>query len=196
MMITNLFFHQMSMQFLIMADGMFLLSPLQKVFIIKLIIHPAQIFQGIKISLYLLPTWPVSSKYNFIGGYEHDTQGGLLHIADHHISPGKKQWTWGNGEFGKAWDRNLTDEDGPYIELMTGVYTDNQPDFSWIQPYEEKTFVQYFMPYREVGVIKNATKEAVINFDVHERAASIKLYVTCIYDEIKSCSLLRMKNFI
>ena len=43
-------------------------------------------------------------------------------MADHHISPGKKQWTWGCGDFGKAWDRNLTDEDGPYIELMTGVY--------------------------------------------------------------------------
>src|ERR1019366_8025025 len=99
--------------------------------------------------------------------------------------PGKKQWTWGNGEFGKAWDKNLTDEDGPYIELMTGIYADNQPDFSWIQPYEEKYLVQYFMPYREVGVIKNATKEAVINFDVHERAASIKLYVTSIYDNIK-----------
>ena len=37
-------------------------------------------------------------------------------MADHHISPGKKQWTWGCGDFGKAWDRNLTDEDGPYIE--------------------------------------------------------------------------------
>ena len=68
--------------------------------------------------------------------------------------PEKKQWTWGNGDFGQAWDRNLTDADGPYIELMTGVYTDNQPDFSWLQPYEEKTFTQYFMPYRELGVVK------------------------------------------
>ncbi len=64
----------------------------------------------------------------------------------------------GNGEFGHAWDRNLTDEDGPYIELMTGVFTDNQPDFSWIQPYEERTFTQYFMPYSELGVVKNATR--------------------------------------
>src|SRR3984893_6000167 len=36
----------------------------------------------------------ITSKYNFIGGYEHDSKGGLLHVADHHISPGKKQWTW------------------------------------------------------------------------------------------------------
>ena len=103
------------------------------------------------------------SKYNFEGGYENDTHGGMLHVADHHFSPGKKQWTWGNGDFGRAWDRNLTDEDGPYIELMAGVYTENQPDFTWLMPYEEKSFVQYFFPYRELGVVKNASKDLVLN---------------------------------
>lgn len=126
----------------------------------------------------------VSSKYDFIGGYEHDTQGGLLHVANHHIATGKKQWTWGNGAFGQAWDRNLTDEDGPYIELMTGVYTDNQPDFSWLQPYEEKTFTQYFMPYRDVGEIKNATKEAVVNITITGTTADIKLHTTAAYDQV------------
>ena len=54
-------------------------------------------------------------------------KAGFLHVADHHISPGKKQWTWGNADFGRAWDRNLTDADGPYIELMTGDFV-RQPD--------------------------------------------------------------------
>lgn len=72
---------------------------------------------------------------------------------------------WGNGEFGQAWDRNLTDEDGPYIELMTGVYTDNQADFTWLKPYEEKTFKQYFMPYKAVGYVKNATINAMVNLE-------------------------------
>ncbi len=127
----------------------------------------------------------VASKYNFIGGYEHDTKGGLLHVANHHISPGKKQWTWGHGAFGQAWDRNLTDEDGPYIELMTGMFTDNQPDFSWLQPYEEKTFVQYFMPYREVGMVKNASKDIVVGIDFNERSAVVKVYVTGLYEKLK-----------
>ena len=52
----------------------------------------------------------VNSKYDFEGGYENDTKGGMLHVASHHFSPGKKQWTWGNGDFGRAWDRNLTDK--------------------------------------------------------------------------------------
>ena len=107
----------------------------------------------------------VNSKYNFEGGYENDTQAGMLHVANHHVSPGKKQWTWGNGDFGQAWDRNLTDEDGPYIELMAGVFTENQPDFTWLMPYEEKRFTQYFMPYRELGVVKEATKDLIMNID-------------------------------
>ena len=111
----------------------------------------------------------VNSKYNFEGGYENDTQAGMLHVASNHFSPGKKQWTWGNGDFGRAWDRNLTDdgESGfrPYIELMAGVYTENQPDFTWLMPYEEKQFVQYFMPYRELGVVKQATKDFIFNIE-------------------------------
>ncbi|WP_299434900.1 DUF5107 domain-containing protein [uncultured Maribacter sp.] len=125
----------------------------------------------------------ITSKYDFVGGYENDSKGGLLHVADHNVSPGKKQWTWGNGEFGKAWDRNLTDEDGPYIELMCGVYTDNQPDFSWMHPYEEKSFKQYFMPYYNVGVVKNATKEALVNLEMVDGKALVKVYVTSTYDD-------------
>jgi len=123
----------------------------------------------------------IASKYNFVGGYENDSKGGMLHVANHHVSPGKKQWTWGNIDFGQAWDRNLTDEDGPYIELMCGVYTDNQPDFSWIMPGEEKTFSQYFMPYRDLGVVKNATKEAMVNLETGNGKVTIKAYTTAAY---------------
>ena len=142
---------------------------------------------GVDISKYKnipVPTsyMAVQSKYDFVGGYEEDTRAGLLHVADHHISPGKKQWTWGNGDFGQAWDRNLTDEDGPYIELMTGVYTDNQPDFSWLQPCEEKSWVQYFMPYAEAGYVKNACKDAMLNVETKDGETQIVLYVTSAYE--------------
>ena len=157
----------------------------------------------------------VNSKYDFEGGYENDTQAGMLHVASHHFSPGKKQWTWGNGDFGRAWDRNLTDEitkshstihlsqshpNGdpaqsnssfftlhsslkkgfrPYIELMAGVYTENQPDFTWLMPYEEKRFTQYFMPYRELGVVKQATKDLLFNIEETPSAAiRFKVFAT------------------
>lgn len=140
---------------------------------------------GVDISNYkniFVPTsyMAVNSKYDFEGGYENDTKAGMLHVANHHISPGKKQWTWGNGDFGHAWDRNLTDTDGPYIELMAGVYTENQPDFTWLQPYEEKSFVQYFLPYRELGVVKNATKDLLMNIDQDSKSGKVnfKIFAT------------------
>ena len=133
----------------------------------------------------------VNSKYDFEGGYENDTHGGMLHVASHHFSPGKKQWTWGNGDFGRAWDRNLTDEVispltsqlkpgfRPYIELMAGVYTENQPDFTWLMPYEEKQFTQYFMPYRELGLVKQASKDFIVNLTpTEEDEITIKVLAT------------------
>ncbi|MFL5692101.1 MAG: DUF5107 domain-containing protein, partial [Ktedonobacteraceae bacterium] len=143
---------------------------------------------GVDISRYKNIPVPTSymayhSDYNFVGGYDTSVQAGILHVANHHISPGKKQWTWGCGEFGKAWDRNLTDEDGPYIELMAGVYTDNQPDFAWLQPYEEKSFKQYFMPYKTIGEVKNASIEAAVNLDIDvaKRTATLQVYATSVF---------------
>src|SRR6185369_10975698 len=92
-------------------------------------------------------------------------QAGIVHVANHHISPGKKQWTWGNHPFGYAWDRNLTDADehghyAPYIELMAGVYTDNQPDFSFLAPGETRIFSQYWYPIERIGPAHAATLDA------------------------------------
>jgi tetratricopeptide (TPR) repeat protein len=143
---------------------------------------------GVDISRYKNIPVPTSymahtSNYDFIGGYDHEANAGILHVASHYISPGKKQWTWGCGEFGQAWDRNLTDEDGAYVELMVGVYADNQPDFSWLQPYEEKSFKQYFMPYKHIGAVKNATRDAAVNLEVHptNHTATLSVYATALF---------------
>ncbi len=145
---------------------------------------------GVDISRYKnipVPTsyMAVKSDYCFMGCYENDTKGGMIHVADRNVSPGKKQWTWGHGDFGQAWDRNLTDEDGPYIEIMCGVYTDNQPDFTWLMPNEQKTFTQYFMPYQELGLVKNASKEAMLTMDFEAQIAHFKVYVTGDYSDIQ-----------
>jgi tetratricopeptide (TPR) repeat protein len=120
----------------------------------------------------------VQSQYDFMGGYDHGKAAGILHIADHHIAPGKKQWTWGAGEFGQRWGDNLTDQDGPYIELMSGVFTDNQPDFSWLQPYETRTFSQYWYPIRELSYVRQANLEAAINLEKQDALISVKVNTT------------------
>ncbi len=144
--------------------------------------------EGIDISKYKNVVVPTSymahhSNYDFIGNYDEQKQAGLLHVADHHVSPGKKQWVWGNGDFGQAWDRSLTDEDGPYVELMTGVFTDNQPDFTWLKPYEEKEFKQFFMPYKGVGYVKNATIDAAVNLEFAGDTGHVIVYATQIFEE-------------
>ena len=152
--------------------------------------------EGIDISCYRNVEVPTSymaahSDYDFIGNFDEKLDAGLLHVADHHISPGKKQWTWGNSDFGQAWDRNLTDEDGPYIELMTGVYADNQPDFTWLKPYEEKTFTQYFMPYKHVGRVKNATKDAAVAIEKQGCSCAVRIYTSANYEDV---SIVVTKN--
>lgn len=143
---------------------------------------------GVDISRYKNVKVPTSymaarSNFDFIGNYDENVEAGLLHIADHHISPGKKQWTWGNGDFGRSWDRNLTESDGPYIELMTGVFTDNQPDFTWLKPQEEKTFTQYFMPYKGVGHVGNATKNAAVSLTpLENEKLNLRIYATSLYE--------------
>jgi tetratricopeptide (TPR) repeat protein len=118
------------------------------------------------------------SKYDFFGGYDHGREAGMVHTSNHYVAPGKKLWTWGNAEFGYAWDRNLTDADGPYVELMAGAYTDNQPDFAWIEPYETKTFSQYWYPIRKIGPAKNAHTEAAVNLEFDGDRVRVGVCVT------------------
>jgi len=120
----------------------------------------------------------MGSHADFFGGYDHSVDAGFVHWADHHIAPGKKQWTWGNHEFGYAWDRELTDADGPYIELMAGVFTDNQPDFSYLGPYETRTFSQFWYPIRAIGPAHEATLDAAVSLALDDDAVRIGVSVT------------------
>ena len=125
----------------------------------------------------------LGSKQDFFGGYDYAARVGIVHIANHHISPGKKQWTWGNHEFGYAWDRNLTDPDAngefaPYIEIMAGVFTDNQPDFSFLQPGETKSWSQYWYPIQKIGPAQHANLEAALSLNLQNRELQFGIEVT------------------
>ncbi len=117
----------------------------------------------------------------FFAGYDHGQEAGTMSVANQHVVPGKKFWTWGSGERGRMWDKILTDQDGPYIELMVGAYSDNQPDYSWLQPYEVKSFEMYWYPFRDIGGVKNANLDAAVNLDVNDRLANVGFYTTSSY---------------
>ncbi|WP_457947460.1 DUF5107 domain-containing protein [Pseudarthrobacter sp. alpha12b] len=115
---------------------------------------------------------------SFFGGYDHSAAAGFVHWADRSIAPGKKQWTWGNGPVGRAWDRHLTDDDGPYVELMAGVFTDNQPDFSYLAPGETRTFSQYWYPIRQIGPAHQANLDAAVALSLAGDGRTVSLGVS------------------
>src|SRR5690348_216169 len=102
---------------------------------------------------------------DFFGGYDHGVNAGTVCIQNHYVSPGAKFFEWGNGPSGELWDKIL-DSQGPYLELMSGNYSDNQPDYSWIQPYETKVADQYWYPIRGIRGAKNANLNGAVNFQI------------------------------
>ncbi len=139
--------------------------------------------RGVDISWWKNHPSPVSffawnCEEDFFGGYDHGKKAGVIQISNHHVSPGKKFFEWGNGSEGDMWSKILSDEDGPYLELMAGSYSDNQPDYSWCQPHEVKVFKHYWYPVRDLGGIRNANSEAALNLDVTDGVARLALNTT------------------
>ncbi|MHC4509754.1 MAG: DUF5107 domain-containing protein, partial [Planctomycetota bacterium] len=128
-------------------------------------------YKGVDLSWWKNHPEPVSFfawnlQEDFSGGYDHGRDAGVVHVGNHHVVCGAKLWEWSPGPRGRMWDKILTDEDGPYAELMVGAWSDNQPDYSWIKPCEVKTFKQYWYPVREIGGFKNANLNGAVNLEL------------------------------
>ncbi|MGO9642843.1 MAG: DUF5107 domain-containing protein [Candidatus Acidiferrales bacterium] len=131
---------------------------------------------------------------DFLAGYDHGKNAGIMSIADHNVVPGKKFFTWGNGPNGRSEEHQLTDSDGPYIELMVGAYSDNQPDYSWLQPYETRTWTQYWYPFRDIDGVKNANIDAAVNLEVKDGKVTVGFYSTA--DHPSATVTLKLKDQI
>lgn len=105
------------------------------------------------------------SKMSFLAGYDYGKDAGTVHVANRHVVPGKKFFLWGNNTNGEMWNKILSDNDGHYLELMVGGYSDNQPDYSWINPGEIREFRQIWYPIKGIKGVKNATDDAAVNFE-------------------------------
>jgi tetratricopeptide (TPR) repeat protein len=69
---------------------------------------------------------------------------------------------------------------------MVGAYSDNQPDYSWIKPYEVKDFKQYWYPVRQIGGFKNANLKAAVNLETESNIARIGFHTTSKYEDAKA----------
>jgi len=148
--------------------------------------------QGVDVSRWKSHTSPTSffaweARGDFLAGYDHGKDAGVAFVADHNFVPGKKLWTWGTGSEGKLWEKILTETDGPYAELMIGAFSDNQPDYSWIQPYEARTVKQYWYPIQKIEGVKAANEEAACNLTVdNKHMAHIGLLPTRHLDSVRA----------
>ncbi len=122
-------------------------------------------------------------KDDFIGGYDYGADAGTMLAANRHINKGGKFWTWGHMNYGHAWDCvTLTDSDGPYVELMTGAYSDNQPDYCWINPHETKEFTAYWYGIRNLKAVNRGNEFATVNMSIDP---SGKVHVAANVTEIR-----------
>ena len=61
---------------------------------------------------------------------------------------------------------------------MVGGYSDNQPDYSWLQPYETRSFSMNWYPFRDIGGVKKANLDAAVNLEVAAGSAKVGFYAT------------------
>jgi Flp pilus assembly protein TadD len=127
----------------------------------------------------------------FLGGYDHNKNAGTVITGNKHIVIGKKLWTWGTSPFGRMWEPILTDGEGPYFEPQAGAYSDNQPDFHWIEPGEIKEYSHYFFPVRDIGPFKQANSNGALNLDFSDNSARLGIYSTA---DLSSAKIRLSKN--
>lgn len=118
------------------------------------------------------------SNYDFFGGYDHQKDCGTVHVANRHYTPGKKMFQWALEDLGDAWNGNLTDTDGEHAELMAGSFSDDQPDFTYVAPYEVKCFKQYWYPIQGVKVPTFANLNGAVALDRMDGKARVAVTKT------------------
>ncbi len=115
---------------------------------------------------------------DFMGGIDHDRKAGIALVGDHRIFKGKKLWNWGKNEVQEVWDQKLTDEDGPYAELMMGFYSDNQPDYNFVAPFETKCGDMYLYGIKGMSGITEANKDCAVNLELQGQNARVQVNTT------------------
>lgn len=133
------------------------------------------------------------TKQDFMGGIDHGKRAGILMLGDHRIFKGKKLWNWGKNEVQQVWDAKLTDEDGPYAELMMGFYSDNQPDYNFVAPFETKYGDMYLYGIKNMTGIKEANRDCAVNLELNGPIARVQANAT---SELEALRIVLLNNGI
>jgi tetratricopeptide (TPR) repeat protein len=116
--------------------------------------------------------------FDFFGAYDLDADRGIVQAADHHQLSGKKAWTWGNWDLGLVSQKNLTDDDGPYIEVQSGPLP-TQSDYGALWPHDEVAWQEWWYPVHGLGDgFEFATKDVALQTTRRDGRCELRMIAT------------------
>src|SRR4030042_1558378 len=120
----------------------------------------------------------VNCEYDFFGAYDVDPDQGVIQVANHNEHSGKKAWTWGQGEYGRICQKNLTDSDGNYIEVQSGPLP-TQSDYGNLAPKAQISWKEYWYPVHGLkDGFEFANRQVVFNTERKDGQMEIKMIAT------------------
>ncbi len=137
----------------------------------------------------------VDCVFDFFGAYDVDMDRGIVQVADHLELSGKKAWTWGTWDFGLVSQQNLTDDDGPYIEVQSGPLP-TQSDYGMLLPRQEVSWQEWWYPVHGFGDgFEYATKDIAIQ--TIREDDKLKLHILSTANFSKAiCTLSQGRNIL
>jgi len=119
--------------------------------------------------------------YDFFGAYHVNRDRGVVQVSNHYELPGKKAWTWGTWEYGLVSQTNLTDDDGPYIEVQSGPLP-TQSDYGWLTPRQQVSWQEWWYPVHNLGDgFEYATKDLAIQREQSEDEMRFRMISTGVF---------------
>lgn len=116
------------------------------------------------------------SRESFMGIWHPHTNVGTAHFAEYSELPAKKIWSWGVDADGLDWRKALSDNNSAYAEVQAGLFR-NQETYSFLEPRQDISFSEYWMPVRGTGGISRANLTGVLHFERRGTAIEVSLNV-------------------
>jgi tetratricopeptide (TPR) repeat protein len=97
-------------------------------------------------------------EWDFFGAWQHSSNHGYAHCADHRDVSGMKLWSWGNAGAGIMNQAALTDDGSLYAETQCGAM-ETQLDFDFLPPGRTRRWREWWLPLRGLGGLTCASAE-------------------------------------
>mgnify|MGYP005839862435 FL=1 len=146
-------------------------------------VHEGRDFTWLKNYEIYTSVFAVDCRHDFFGAYDVDADRGIVQVANHLELGGKKAWTWGQWDFGQVAQKNLTDDDGPYIEVQSGPLP-TQSDYGMLGPREFVAWQEWWYPVHGLGDgFEYATRDVAVQRRVAGGRLELRMLATGVFPQ-------------